>query len=190
MRGLLKLLSSKASRSAAANALPGTALSALGGLVMGGPKAAVAYGAGDFLLNYPLIAGARKISPGRTGTLSYINKKGQTVTTPHYQPSALEMTANVGGTLGSALAVDAVTGGSLMPTPTVISQQQQLMEQMEQRAVVNRLQVPQAVAPGTQFQMQGLESTFLRNYVKPQSYVNQLMPEYADALAAMQNPFG
>lgn len=190
MRGLLKLLSSKSSRSAAANALPGTALSALGGLVMGGPKAAVAYGAGDFLLNYPLIRAARKASPGKTGTLSYINKKGQTVTAPHYQPSALETAANLGGTLGSALAVDAVTGGSLIPTPTVISQQQQLMEQMEQRAAVNRLQVPQAVAPGTQFQMQGLESTFLRDYVKPQGYVNQLMPEYADALAAMRNPFG
>lgn len=190
MRGLLKLLSSKASKDAAVSTLPGTALSTLGGLMIGGPQAALAYGAGDFLLNYPLLRGARKIAPGTTGTLSYLNKKGQTVTVPHHQPSALEIGANIGGTLGSTAVVDLVTGGSLIPNPTVVSQEQQIMEQMAQRAAINDLQNPQAVAPGTQFQMQGLESTFLRNYTKPQSYMSSLMPGYEDALAQLKNPLG
>jgi hypothetical protein len=64
------------------------------------------------------------------------------------------------------------------------------MEQMAQRAGVNNMQTAQAVAPGTQFQMQGLESTFLRNYTKPQSYMSSLMPGYEDALAQLRNPLG
>ena len=56
-------LASKTSRQAAVEALPGAGLNMAMGMLAGGPKAGLAYGAGDFLLNYPLVALARTISP-------------------------------------------------------------------------------------------------------------------------------
>jgi hypothetical protein len=45
------------------------------------------------------------------------------------------------------------------PEPTNMSQEQQSYQQATQRQQINRLQ-QQALSPGTQFQMQGLEHTF------------------------------
>jgi hypothetical protein len=64
------------------------------------------------------------------------------------------------------------------------------MQEMQQRAAINQLEGPQAVAPGTQFQMQGLEHTFLKNYVKPQNYMSSLMPGYDETLAQLRSPLG
>jgi len=53
-----------------------------------------------------------------------------------------------------------------------------------QRQGINDLQVPQAVAPGTQFQAQGIEQTFLNDYRQqvtkmlpnlPPGYIDQLV---------------
>jgi hypothetical protein len=60
--------------------------------------------------------------------------------------------------------VDLATGGALYNNqnpvePTNISQEQQIYQQATQRQDINRLQ-QQALSPGTQFQMQGLEHTF------------------------------
>lgn len=60
--------------------------------------------------------------------------------------------------------VDYITRGSLIQQantvePTAISQEQQIYQQSIQRQQVNNLQ-QQALAPGTQFQMQGIEQTF------------------------------
>jgi hypothetical protein len=38
--------------------------------------------------------------------------------------------------------------------------------------------------------MQGLEHTFLRNYVKPQNYMSSLMPGYDETLAQLRSPLG
>jgi hypothetical protein len=57
--------------------------------------------------------------------------------------------------------------------PTQVSQEQQLMQQMMQRQDVNNLQVPQSVAPGTQFQAQGIEQTFLNDY---RDQVTKMLP--------------
>jgi hypothetical protein len=47
------------------------------------------------------------------------------------------------------------------------------MQQMMQRQDVNNLQVPQSVAPGTQFQAQGIEQTFLNDY---RDQVTKMLP--------------
>ena len=50
-------------------ALPGAGINAAIGMLTGGPVAALAYGAGDLLLNTPAIAAARVAKPGRTADL-------------------------------------------------------------------------------------------------------------------------
>ena len=162
----------------------GSALSAGFGLLTGGPKAAAAYGAADFLTSYPATLLARKAGEKITKPIM-----GIPVNTLR---GGLETTANLGASILSPLAVDAVAGKALYPevTPTNMSQQQQLMQEMQQRAEINNMQVPQAVSPGTQFQMQGLEHTFLRNYTKPQSYMSQMMPEYDQYLSQLRSPLG
>ena len=186
--GLLKRLAGLAKRNpdVAGNVGVGSALAGAFGTVYGGPAGGLAYGTADFALSYPATLAARHLG---TKITKPVNILGKTIK-PQDIRGGMEAGANLAASLGSPLLVDPFLMRTQQVQPTNVSQQQQLMEQMEQRAVVNRLQVPQAVAPGTQFQMQGLESTFLRNYVKPQSYVNQLMPEYAETLAVMQNPLG
>ena len=64
VKKLLGALSSKSSVDVAKGALPGAGINALIGGLTAGPMGAVGYGAGDFLLNYPVMRMARKISPG------------------------------------------------------------------------------------------------------------------------------
>lgn len=187
MRGLLGKLKTfaKANPDVAASVGTGSALSAGFGTLMGGPVTGAAYGAADFLASYPATLAARKLGQNITKPVNVLGMK----VAPETVRGTLEGGVNLGASLVSPLLVD-----PLLPKPqvepTVISQEQQIMEQMEQRAAINQMQVPQAVAPGTQFQMQGLESTFLRNYTKPQSYMSSLMPGYEEALAQLKNPLG
>lgn len=159
---LLKFLGSQSSRQAAKAVLPGSALNFAIGTLTGGPVAGAAYAAGDFLLNYPLVRGARKLFPGNPITTIQKNKKGEEIVRETVQPSMAESVVNIAGSFASAPIVDLVTQGSLLPKqpdPVNISQEQQLYQQALQRQRVNQLQ-QQALSPGTQFQMQGLEHTF------------------------------
>jgi hypothetical protein len=153
-----KLLASKTSQQAASAALPGAGINAALGAVIGGPKAAVGYAAGDFLLNYPLVGLARKYFPGSTATITSAAGK----TTQQYMPSKVEQGVNFAASLLSAPATDIVTGGALLPTPQVMptnmSQEQQEYAQLVQRQQLNDLQT-QALSPGTMYQMQGIEHT-------------------------------
>lgn len=153
-----KLLASKTSQQAASAALPGAGLNALMGAVIGGPKAAIGYAAGDFLLNYPLVGLARKYSPGSMATI--VTDAGKK--TRQYMPSKMEQGVNFGASLLSAPVTDIVTGGVLLPTPQVasanMSQEQQEYAQLMQRQKLNNLQT-QTLSPGTMYQMQGLEHT-------------------------------
>ncbi len=159
-----RLLGSKTSQQAAAAALPGAGINAAVGALIGGPKAAADYAAGDFLLNYPLVGLARKYFPGTTATVTSAAGK----TTQQYMPSRVEQGVNFGASLLSAPVTDIVTGGSLLPTqeslpaqqvmPTVMSQEQQEYAQLIQRQQLNDLQT-QALSPGTMYQMQGIEHT-------------------------------
>lgn len=187
MRGLLGKLKTlvKANPDVATSVGTGSALSAGFGTLFGGPGAGVAYGAADFLASYPATLAARRLGQNITKPVNILGKQVK----PETIRGALEGGANLGASLVSPLLVEPLLSRPQVE-PTVVSQEQQIMEQMAQRASVNQMQVPQAVAPGTQFQMQGLESTFLRNYTKPQSYMSSLMPGYEDALAQLKNPLG
>ena len=166
LAGLLKRLGSKASIDAAKAALPGAAINAVIGTLSGGPVAGLAYGAGDFLMNYPVVAGARKFFPGTPGGKAVIDiGGGKTITKQlDYAPSAVESGLNFAASLASMPVVDYVTQGALLPTaqvePPDISQERQIIQQNSQRQAINNLMQPQTVAPGTQFQTQGIEQTF------------------------------
>ena len=176
--GLLQRLAQYAGKNKdiVGNVATGSALTAGFGLLGGGPKAAAAYGAADFLTAYPATLLARKLGSKITKPVMGIS--------PKTLQGGLEMTANLGASVVSPLVADAVAGRALYPetTQSNILQQQQVAQEMEQRAAINGLQTPQLVSPGTQFQMQGLEQQFLQDFTKPQQYMSELMPEYEQYL--------
>lgn len=163
----------------------GSALSAGFGMMAGGPGVGLAYGLGDLAVALPLTLGARKLRPPKATGRRIEVAPGKFEA--EIAPSRLETAANLGGSLVSPLLTETVAGGLLagpQPTPTQISQEQQIMQQMMQRQGINDLQVPQAVAPGTQFQAQGIEQTFLDDYRQqvtkmlpnlPPGYIDQLV---------------
>jgi hypothetical protein len=163
------------------NVATGSALTAGFGLLAGGPKAAAAYGAADFLAAYPATLLARKLGSKITKPVMGID--------PKTVRGGLETVANLGASIISPAVVDAVAGRALYPETAQgnVSQQQQVSQEMEQRAAINGLQAPQLVSPGTQFQMQGLEQTFLQNFTKPQNYMAEMMPEYESYLANLRS---
>ena len=178
-----KLLGSQTSRQAAQAAIPGAAMNFAVGTLTGGPVAGAAYAAGDFLLNYPLVGLARKYFPGTPGGAAVITtKEGKTIKKDvPYTPSRVESGVNLVASLGSMPLVDYVTQGALIAQDQQIqpidqSQTQQIYQQVRQREYINQLPV-QALAPGTQFQAQGIEQTF--------HYPGVTLPP--DVLQRMQN---
>ena len=167
------------------NVAAGSALSAGFGMMSGGPVAGLAYGLGDLATALPLTALARKARPPKSRRVEVAPGKFESENVP----SRLETAANIGGSLVSPLATEALMGGLMTQpqvTPTQISQEQQIMQQMMQRQAINSLEVPQSVAPGTQFQAQGIEQTFLDDY---HQQVTKMMPNlppgYIDQLISM-----
>lgn len=161
-----KVITGQTSRQAAKAALPGAAMNFAVGTLSGGPVAGAAYAAGDFLLNYPLVGLARKYFPGTPGGAAVITtKSGKTIKKDvPYSPSNVETGVNLVASLGSMPLVDYVTQGALYQQeqqvqPVDQSQTQQIYQQVRQREYINQLPV-QALAPGTQFQAQGIEQTF------------------------------
>ena len=155
LKSVAAALASQTSRAAAAEALPGAGLNLAMGMLAGGPKAGLAYAGGDFLLNYPLVALARKISPA---VEKEIKDVATGVVTKQPVPSGLEKGVNFAASLGSAPLVDYVTQGSLYPQvqPQAVSQNAQEQQQLLQRQLINRQQQAQQVAPGTMYQTVGL----------------------------------
>ena len=141
----------------------GSLLAGALGTIYGGPGVGLASAAIDFAGAYPLTKLVRSLRPPRQSATNFVrNASGQLV--PALEPSNLEGAANLAGSLGASWL-----GANLMAPqiePTQMSQDQTIMHQMMQRQALNELQIPQAVAPGTQFQTAGLE--FLQNYTQPQ----------------------
>ena len=115
---------------AAKQAALGTGLTAGFGLLTGGPAAALAYGAGDFLLNVPAIALARRFSPGTARTLMQVDKNNKPIIDPKTNkpkietttdPSMVQNIANIGASVATYPVVDVLTQGRLykdrLPTP-------------------------------------------------------------------------
>lgn len=157
----------------AKQALPGAALSAGVGLLTGGPVETLAYGAGDFLLNYPALRAARKFFPGKEQVIKDV---ATGATTKSYAPSTAENIINIGASLGSGALVSNILTprvSSVQPDaqqflaqqsqqviPQIESQRAQNAQQMIQRSYVNRLPLNQLnLSPNTMYQMQGVEQT-------------------------------
>ena len=161
LAGLRKFLS--ANKDIAANVGTGSVLAGGFGTLVGGPGVGLGSALIDFGVTYPLTALARKVRPPKQSATKFTRTPGG-----EYQPaleySGLEGVANIGGSLLSAgLSAGLMPGMSI--EPTVSSQDQTLYHQMLQRQQINNLQLPQAVSPGTQFQMAGME--FLNDYLNP-----------------------
>lgn len=167
------------------NVAAGSALAAGFGMMGGGPGVGLAYGVGDLLTALPATALARKIRPPKSRRVEVAPGKFES----ELVPSRLETAANLGGSLISPFVTEAIAGRFLPQpeiVPTQVSQEQQIMQQMMQRQGVNDLQVPQAVAPGTQFQAQGIEQTFLDQYRQQVTKMLPNLPEgYLDQMIAM-----
>lgn len=163
----------------------GSALAAGYGAMGGGPGVGIAYGLGDLATTLPLTLAARRIRPPKPTGRRIEIEPGKFE--PEIANSRLEVAANLGGSLISPLATEALLGGLISrPTPTQASQEQQIMQQMMQRQGINDLQVPQAVAPGTQFQAQGIEQVFLDQYRQQVTKMLPNLPEgYLDQMIAM-----
>lgn len=156
----------------AANVGTGSAYAGAFGTLAGGPGVGLGSALIDFGVTYPLTALARKLRPPKQSTTNFIRTPdGKYTPAPEY--SRLEGAANLGGSLLSAgLSAGLMPG---MPIePTISSQDQTLYHQMLQRQQINDLQLPQAVAPGTQFQTAGIE--FLNQYINPTAQSRASLP--------------
>lgn len=117
------------------------------------PGAALAYGLGDTIASGGSVAAVRALRPK-----SYQTKRVKNLETGQIETqtkgSRLEVPANIAASIGTGYGLSSILEQRLVPTN--YSQEQQIMAQMIERAQVNGLPV-QAVAPGTQFQMAGME---------------------------------
>lgn len=143
-------------RGAVPSAIMTTGFNLLGGV---DPINSVLAGAVDIGLNVGGMQLAGKYAPGTLGKLSYTDAKGKTVTRPEYIPSGPQ-------TIAQGLSPVAA---SMVITPLIRNQMQKeqqeemdqtvaLQQQAMQRQLING-NLTQALSPGTQFQLQGLEQT-------------------------------
>lgn len=121
-----------------------TGLGALTGDIPG----ALRYGVADFAFSYPATLAVRGARPKPTRRVMDVDT-GKVTEQPGR--SSLELPANIGASVLSGMAVSA------LESPSVMGQQQQISQQIEQRSLINQLPLQyQDVAPGTQFQTTGL----------------------------------
>ncbi len=170
---LKRAVTGPSSAAVAKQAIPGAAINAGLGLLTGGPVEALAYGAGDFLVNYPALRAARKFFPGSQQVITDVatGKKTQS-----YAPSAVENAVNLVASLGAGAAVNAVltprspqtqvdaqqflASQAQQVNPAIQQQSQQNAQQLLQRSYVNQLPLNQLnLSPNTMYQMQGIEQT-------------------------------
>lgn len=169
--GLFQRLLNFASRNpdVAKNALTSGALTTGLGMIGGLPAhEALAYGLADVGLSYPVTLGVRKLRPKPATKITNM-KTGETRIQPGQ--SGLELPLNIGASVASGLLLDNVLGGARNVMPTDVSQSQQVMQQNIQRDLLNTelagyLAGRNSYMPGTMFQAQGLESTFMRDQLQ------------------------
>jgi len=149
------------------------------GLLSGDPGTALKYGAADFLASYPATLAVRGLRPKGKRQVTDL-ATGKTTIEP--VRSGLELPVNIGASVLSGMAVNAMDQPVVQPTQ--VSQQQQILQQNLQRDLINQGVlaggVPNAYFPGTMLQAQGMEHTYVRDLVNeammggPQVDMNQL----------------
>jgi hypothetical protein len=143
-------------RGAVPSAIMTTGFNMLGGV---DPMTSVIAGAADLGMNVGGMKLAGRYSPGTLGKLSYTDAKGKTITRNEYIPSAAQNIVQGLAPVAASMAVTPLIQNQLQ------AQQQQEMDQtisLQQQAMQRQLvngDLTQALSPGTQFQMQGLEQT-------------------------------
>jgi len=157
------------------SSVPG-AIMVAGFNMLGGvdPMTSLAAGAMDLGINYGGMKLAGRLSPGRMGTLSY-QQDGKTVTRPEFMPSRAQgLVQGVSPIISSLAAMPMIQNSLIQKQQEDMDQTVSMQQQALQRELVNGLQA-QALSPGTQFQMQGLEqtidpSTLMTNMADPYGY--------------------
>jgi len=159
-------------RNAVPSAIMTTGFNMLGGV---DPVTSVIAGAADLGINVGGMKLAGRYAPGTVGKLSYTDAKGKTLTRNEYIPSGPQNIVQGLAPIGASMAV--------MPLIQNQMQQQQqeemdqtvsLQQQAMQRQLING-NLTQALSPGTQFQLQGMEqtlnpATLNQNVIDPYGY--------------------
>lgn len=135
------------------------------------PLQALATGATDVVASALPLGILRKVSPGSYAKRTLIDTKtGKQIIQQDVHP--LETPLNIAASVGAGYATNPIIYGT--------GQQQQIMQQAEQRALVNQFPLhDQLLSPGTQFQMAGLpdpqdfqqflnQRTSWRQYLSPE----------------------
>lgn len=121
-----------------------TGLSLLGGAT---PLQALASGAVDVAADVVTLGALRKLAPKAYTKRTLIDEKtGEKTVQQGSHP--LETPLNIGTSIGAGYLTAPLIYGT--------GQQQQIAQQVEQRALVNNLQTPQFLSEGTNFQLTGL----------------------------------
>lgn len=169
MAGRTKLFQNflTAAKGAAAPALTSGALT--GGLsLMGGasPVNALLYGATDALASGGSVAAVRALRPKAPRKIIDL-QTGKTRVEPGV--SRLETPINIAASIGTGMGVSTLLGEGVIPTD--VSQAQQILQENIQRDILNsqlagKYANPNALSPGTMFQMQGLEGNLLEGQLQ------------------------
>ena len=142
------------------------------------PLTALAAGAIDLGMNYGGTQLAGKYSPGNLGKLSYTDPRTkELVEHNQFIPSRMQRGVQMVSPIASSLAIMPLIQ-SQEQQPEVTEQMNQAVltqQQIMQRQYINNLQT-QSVSPGTNFQMQGLEST-----------IDPAARDFEEALSMMTN---
>ena len=149
----------------------------------GSIPAALTTAALDMGLSYGGARLAGKFAPGAEQTILRKNKAGETETIKSYEMSMPQKISSGVGNVAAVMlapsflpatqlaAEDPRLLQQLTTEPTVMDQTASLEQQLMQRAMLNR-GATQSLSPGTQFQLNGLESTLTRGMQVP----NELDP--------------
>ena len=123
------------------------------------PLTALAAGAIDLGINYGGLQLAGKYSPGNLGKLSYTDPRTKELV-EHNQliPSRMQRGIQMVAPIASSLAIMPLIQAQEQQQPEQMDQTVSTNQQIMQRQYINNLQ-NQTLSPGTNFQMQGLEST-------------------------------
>ena len=142
------------------------------------PLTAMAAGAIDLGMNYGGTQLAGKYSPGNLGKLSYTDPRTKKLVEQNqFIPSRMQFGVQMVSPIASSLAIMPLIQ-SQEQQPEVTEQMNQAVltnQQLMQRQYINNLQ-SQSVSPGTNFQMQGLEST-----------IDPAARDFEEALSMMTN---
>lgn len=145
-------------------ALPSAGMTAAYNMLSGaGLGPSLAAGAIDLGINVGGMRLAGKYAPGNLGTTTYKdNKTGKLISKQEYIPSGPQAIVQNIAPILSSVAVLPLTQGqqqTQQQQAANIDQTSALYQQALQRDYINKLQV-EALSPGTNFQMQGLEQTY------------------------------